>query len=262
MSLSRKIACGAAFALIAALAAPAGAEDAEPPKAARSLMLPPLAREMTRVSGTVRPFFNLFGAGWGALTDVAVEYYFRSPWKVGVELSPLALVDVPEGLGAIAHARVRGAFAADYIEVGVGIGGRFQHFGPNGWSVAPAVRLGSLDGLNLRVEIGNSLIRNYYTQLAQFALSHVLGGLDVPVTHKLAVTLDGGYGADLWVYATLGLKQTIFGDGGPGTLGVGASLGVVWIVDRFPCQYGDIDPCRGAAWGAGPTVAIRVDRRF
>jgi hypothetical protein len=225
-------------------------------------MLPPLSRGMTRVHGTVRPFFNMLGPGGGALSDLSIEHYFHQPWKVGVEVSPLVLVGVPEGLGAIAHPRLRGAFAADYLEVGLGIGGRFQRFGPSGWSVAPALRLGSLDGLNLRLEVGHSLIRNYYTRKVQFAWSHVLGGLDVPMTRRLAIVLDGGYGLDLWVYATLGLRQVIFGSGGPGTLGVGAAFGLVWVVDRFPCQYGDIEPCRGAAWGTGPTIAVRIDHRF
>jgi hypothetical protein len=90
----------------------------------------------------------------------------------------------------------------------------------------------------------------------------VLGGLDVPVARRLAIALDAGYGLDLWIYAALGLRQTLFGGGGPGTLKVGAAFGFVWVVDRFPCQYGDIDPCRGAAWGTGPTIAFSVDRRF
>jgi hypothetical protein len=184
------------------------------------------------------------------------------PYKLGVEISPLALVGVPEGLGAIAHARVRGAFASDDIEIGIGIGPRLQHFGPSGLSVAPALRIGALDGLNLRVEVSHSLIRNYYTGKAQFALASAAAWLDVPVSRKSAITLDGGYGLDLWVYTNLGLRQRITGDGGPGTLFVGASFGLVWIVDRFPCQYGDIAPCRGAAWGLGPTVALRVDKRF
>lgn len=255
-----------AAALVVALAAGAAradaAEDAAAPEAKRPLMLPPLARNMVRVQGTVRPFFNLIGPGGGAIGDLSVEYYFQRPFKVGFELSPFAFVLVPEGPGTIVHARVRGAFSSDYVEVGLGIGGRMQYFGPSGLSVAPAMRLGSLDGANLRVEMGYSLIRNYYTQKAQFALSHVTGGLDVPVTRRLAITLDGGYGLDLWAYATLGVRQWIKGNGEPGSLAIGASAGAAWVVDRFPCQYGDIDPCRGAAWGLGPTIAVRVDRRF
>jgi hypothetical protein len=262
MSLFRKAVGAAAIALAATWAAPAAADEPPAPRAPESLMLPPLATGMTRVHGSVRPFFNLTGAGWGMISDVAVEHYFRNYWKLGVELSPLALVDVPEGLGAIAHARVRAALATDYLEVGFGVGGRFQHFGPSGWTVAPSIRLGSLDGLNLRMELASSLIRNYYTSRAELAFSHVLGGLDVPIVKRLAITVDGGFGLDLWAYVTLGLRHIVQGDGGPGTLALGASAGIVGIIDRFPCQYGDIEPCRGAAWGAGPTIALRVDRRF
>jgi hypothetical protein len=248
--------------LVATISNSAAAGKSASPEPAPSLMLPPLVPGITRVHGTVRPFFNMVGPGAGALMDLSVEHYFHRPWKVGVELSPLVLVGMGDQLGAIAHARLRGAFATDYVEVGLGLGGRLQRFGPSGWSVAPALRLGSLDGLNLRLEVGHSLIRNYYTGQAQFALSNVLGGLDVPVTRRLAITLDGGYGVDLWVYATLGLQQIVVGSGGPGTLKVGTGFGVVWAIDRFPCQYGDIDPCRGAAWGLGPTISIRIDRRF
>ncbi|MRG95389.1 hypothetical protein [Polyangium spumosum] len=255
-----------AAALVFALAAGAtradAAEQAAAPEAKRPLMLPPLARNMVRVQGTVRPFFNLLGPGGGALGDLSVEYYFQRPFKIGVELSPFAFVLVPEGPGTIVHARARVAFSSDYVEVGLGVGGRMQYFGPSGLSVAPAMRLGSLDGANLRLEMGYSYIRNYYTQQAQFALSHLTGGVDVPVTRRLAITLDGGYGVDLWAYATLGVRQWIVGNGGPGSLAIGASTGLVWVVDRFPCQYGDIEPCRGAAWGLGPTIAVRVDRRF
>jgi len=257
-----------AAALALALASGAARAEAAAPKEApatpekRPLMLPPLARNMVRVQGTVRPFFNLLGPGGGALADLSVEYYFQRPFKLGFELSPFAFVLVPEGPGTIAHARVRAAFSSDYVEVGLGVGGRMQYFGPSGLSVAPAMRLGSLDGANLRLEMGYSLIRNYYTQQGQFALSHLTGGLDVPVSRKLAITLDGGYGVDLWAYATLGVRQWVVGHGGPGSLAIGASAGAVWVVDRFPCQYGDIEPCRGAAWGLGPTIAVRVDRRF
>lgn len=225
-------------------------------------MLPPLVPGITRVYGSVRPFFNLAGAGFGAFSDLAIDHYFHQPVKLGVELSPLALVVVPEGVGAIAHIRVRAAVVTDYIEVGAGVGGRLQHFGPSGWSIAPAIRLGALDGINLRAELSSAVIRNYYTSRVELALSHVHGGLDVPFTRRLAATIDGGFGLDLWGYFTLGLRHIVTGDGGPGTLAVGGSLGAVWIVDHYPCQYGDSEPCRGAAWGAGPTIAFRVDRRF
>jgi hypothetical protein len=252
----------AACALVLSLAQASHAEETCKPAPEKPLMLPPRAKGMTRVQGTVRPFFHLVGPGAGALTDMTVEHYFKQPFKVGVELRPLALVGEPSGFGAIAHARGRVAFSSDWVEVGLGVGWRLQRFGPSGMSLAPALRLGSLDGLNLRLELGYSLVRNYYTGIAQFAWSQVQGGIDVPVTRRFALTLEAAYGLDLWVYTTLGARQVISGDGGPGTLAIGASFGFVWITDRFPCQYGNTDPCRGAVWGAGPTIAVTVDRRF
>lgn len=263
MSPRRCARWAAPFLVAASVTHAAAAEEpAAPMGAAEALLLPPLQRSMTRIHGTVRPFFIVDGPGGGAISDLAIEHYWKQPWKLGVELSPLALVGEPEGLGAIAHARVRAAFATDYLEVGIGVGARMQHFGPSGWSVAPMVRLGALDGLNLRIELGYSLIRNYYTRRAQFAWADVIGELDVPVTRRLAVTVEGAYGFDLWVYATLGLKQRIYGNGGPGTTIVGTAFGAAWVVDRFPCQYGDVAPCRGAAQGVGPTVALSLERRF
>lgn len=262
-SLYPKLLRAALLALCAAL--PASAAAAEPearPGPAASLLIPPLHRGMFRVHGAVRPFFNITGPGGGALTDLAAEYYFQAPWKLGVELSPLIIAGAAESVGVIAHPRLRAALATDYLEVGLGVGARIQRFGPSGWSVAPALRLGSLDGLNLRMEFGYSLIRNYYTSQVQFAWSHVIAALDIPVARRLAIQLDGGYGLDLWVYSTLGLRHVLHGDGGPGTLAVGAAFGAVWAVDRFPCQYGDIDPCRGAPWTVGPTIAFRIDQRF
>lgn len=262
MALRRRALTAAMLAVAVASPAPAAAEEEASPAAQDSLMLPPLARGMTRVHGTVQPFVHLVGPGGGTFMLLAVDHYFKAPWMVGIEASPFALVAEPEGLGAIAHTRLRGAFAADYVEVGLGVGGRFQRYGPSGWSMAPALRLGAIDGLNLRMELGYSLIRNYYTSQAQLAWAHLLGGIDVPVARRLAIMLDGGYGVDLWFYGTVGLRQIVTGRGGPGTLAIGAAFGFVWVVDRFPCQYGDIEPCRGAAWGTGPTIAIRVDRRF
>lgn len=253
----------ALLALVAALPAPAAAAEPEArPEPAASPPAPPLHRGMYRVHGTVRPYFNITGPGGGALADLTAEYYFQAPWKLGVELSPLIIAGAAESVGVIAQPRLRGALATDYLEVGLGVGARIQRFGPSGWSVAPALRLGRLDGLNFRAELGYSLIRNYYTSQVQFAWSHVIAALDIPVARRAAIQLDGGYGLNLWVYATLGLRHVLHGDGGPGTLAVGAALGAVWAVDRFPCQYGDIDPCRGAPWTVGPTIAFRIERRF
>lgn len=253
-----------AAALLAALSLSVQAMADEAPScgSAAQVLAPALDGDFTRVRAEIRPFVNLLGSGGGALSDLAVQHYFRAPWMLGVEASPFAIAGEPEGLGAIAHVRARAAFATDYLEIGAGLGARLQRFGPSGWSFAPAIRLGALDGLSLRGELGYSLIRNYYTRRAELAWADALGELRVPFTRSLALSIEGGYGVDLWAFATLGVKHRLTGTGGRGTTIAGAGLGFVWIVDRFPCQYGDVAPCRGAAWGVGPTMSFSIDHRF
>lgn len=257
-----KLFCATLAALALGVPATAAADAGARPGPADQLLIPPLHREMFRLHGTLRPFVHMTGPGGGLVADLALEYYFDAPWKLGVELSPLVVAAAAESTGVIGQPRLRAALAADYLEVGFGLGGRVARFGPSGWSMAPALRLGSLDGLNLRGELGYALIRNYYTSVVELAWSHVLAALAVPVTWRMAFELDVGYGLDLWIYGTLGIRQILVGDGGPGTLAVRTGFGAVWAVDRFPCQYQDIEPCRGAPWVVGPTISLGVDQRF
>lgn len=256
--------CAVTLALLASAEGRALGHDAPPApeKPSPSLFYPPLTRGMTRVQGTLRPFINMLNPGVGLLADMSVEHYLQSPFKIGVEISPLALVSTQEGLGAIAHIRARGAFSTDGLEVGLGVGARYQHFGPSGMSFSPNLRVGALDGFNMRLELSHSLIRNYYTGLVQFVWANTHLAIDIPVNRKLALTLDGGWGNDLWFFGNFGARHFITGNGGPGTLIIGASFGMIYLVDRFKCQYTDVDPCRGNPTALGPTIGVRVDRRF
>lgn len=253
----------AALALSTTFESAAHAEATPPPeKPERTLFVVPLQKGMNRVQGTLRPFVNTINPGVGLIADMSGEHYFEAPYKLGVEISPLALVSVQEGLGAIAHVRVRGAFVTDGLEVGLGVGGRYQHFGPSGMSFSPSLRVGWLDGFNMRLELTHSLIRNYYTGLVQLAWANSTLGIDVPVTKKLALTFDGSYGADLWIFGAFGARHFITGDGGPGTLIIGGSFGLIYLADRFQCQYTDQRPCENAVRALGPAIGVRVDRRF
>jgi len=225
-------------------------------------MAPRLPRAVTRIHGTARPFISVVGPGYGAISDLWIEHYFNAPLKLGVELAPLALALEPDGAGAIAHARAHVAYADDFLEFGVGVGGRLQHFGPSGMSLAATLRLGSLDGLHLIVENAFSLVDNYYTRRLAFSLSNVMASVAIPLSARLAIELAGGFGYDFWAYGTVGLRHRVHGNGGPGTLMVSGALGLTWVIDRFPCQYSDVTPCEGAASGLGPTIAVGLDRRF
>src|SRR5262249_38213021 len=128
-----------------------------------SLMAPPRPRDLTRVEMTWRPFLGFVGNSWGTIGEARIEHYFDKPFMLGFELSPVAFASGGDGVGAVTHARVIGAFVTDYISLGLGVGTRLQRFGSNGLSLAPSVRLGSLDGLNLELQYTQTIARNKYT---------------------------------------------------------------------------------------------------
>ncbi len=227
-----------------------------------SRWLPPLPRDVTRVVGTLRPFLVVPGPGFGMISDLAIEHYFALPLKLAFSLEPMALATEPDGTGFIGHIRGGLAYAGDFIEVGLLAGGQVQHFGASGVALAATLRLGALDGLNLIFENGYSLIHGYYTGREAFALDHFLGSVNVPVARRLSLSVEGGYGVNLWAYAVLGLRHRLRGQGGRGTVVLSGGLGAVLVVDRFPCQYQDPAPCEGAMPGFGPTVTAGADGRF
>jgi hypothetical protein len=232
-----------------------------------ALVIPPLLaparpRNLTRVHGLIRPFFNLIGAGGGAIADLAIDHYFVRPFKVGAEIGPTAVALQPGSSGSVTHLRLEGAFVTDFLEVGGALGGRLENFGRGGISIAGRLRLGALDGLNLHLTFAYALIRNRYTGASRVAFSNVMATLEVPIVPRLALVVDGGFSFDVWLYGTVGLKHVIVGQGGPGTWIARAAFGVAWVLDQFPCQYLMPERCEGAAWGMGPTIAIGFERRF
>jgi hypothetical protein len=243
----------------------AGAADADTVverAPAPSLFAPPAPRDLTRATLELRPFLGLIANSWGGIGDARVEHYFGVPFMLGLELAPLAFASSGSGPGAIAHARLHAAYVTSYLAVGLGVGGRLQRFGRSGLSLAPTLRLGALDGLNLAVEYSYVVAPNQYTGKDTVGFSNVLGTLTVPVTRSLALQLEGAFSLDLWAYATLGLRQRLRGDGGPGTWFVSAALGGAWIADRAPCNYDALTPCGGSALSFGPTISVGVERRF
>jgi len=249
-------------AAVAAAALALGAPSAAAPASDLSQAVAPTARGTTRVQATVRPFLSVIGAGFGGIADLVLEHQFPRPWKVGVEMAPLAVIAQRDGAGAITHLRATGAFSSEMLELGLGFGARLQRWGPSGYSTAAKLRLGTLDGLRFELGYVYSIYRSWYTDRVTYGFSNATGALVVPVSARVALTLDGGFAYDLWAYTTLGLRHRLRGDGGPGTLILGGSFGLAWVLDRLPCLYGDPTPCKDAAWGFGPTVAVTLDRRF
>jgi hypothetical protein len=227
-----------------------------------SVLAPPRPRGVTRVYGTIRPFFNVIGSGGGAIGDLAVDHYFTFPLKLGLELAPTAVAFQPNSSGAVTHLRVSAAFATDYLEIGGAAGGRLENFGPGGISLAGHLRLGALDGLNFRLSYGYAVIRNHYTARTRVAFSNVIGTFEIPLGPRLALTAEGAFSFDVWLYGTVGLKHLLVGNGGPGSWIVRGAFGLAWVMDQFPCQYRDPGRCQGAAWGLGPTISFGLEHRF
>ncbi len=234
----------------------------EPPRPA--VFLSPQWHGMTRVTATARPFINLLGPGYGLLFSATADRYFSAPFRLGVEVAPLGLIENPEGTGAVAHLRGVAAYTGDYFEVGVAAGMRLQRFGQSGFSVAALLRLGSLDGLSLSLENAYVLSRDTYTGNLGFALASFSGEINLPITARLQVQLAGGYGVDEWAYGTVGLRHYLRGGGGPGTLILSAAFGGVWVTDQATCRYDLPDPCQGmtSTWGFGLTTTFGFDLRF
>jgi hypothetical protein len=210
----------------------------------------------------VQPFLGLTGNSWGSLGEARFEHDFSFPLTLGVELSPFAIASSGQGPGAMAQARATAAFSTRYLAVGLGIGGQLQRFGRNGLSLAPTLRLGRRDGLNLFVEYAYSVAPNRYTGKRTIGFSNVIGTLRVPLTEKLALQIDGGLNLQAWAFTTVGLRQRLRGDGGPGSLYVNGALGAAWILDRGPCDYEATVPCGRSAMTFGPTVAFGFELRF
>ena len=227
-----------------------------------SLMVPPRPRDLTRVEMTWRPFLGFSGNSWGTIGEARIEHYFKGPFMLGAELSPVAIASAGDGVGAATHARVIGAFVTDYLSLGLGVGARLQRFGSNGLSLAPSLRLGSLDGLHFELTYTQTIARNKYTDKATVGFSNVLARIQVPVARRLALQLDTGLSLDTWGFLTLGARHRLFGEGGPGTWFVSGAFGVAMIVDQSGCTYSGTVPCGPSATSYGPTVSVGLEYRF
>jgi hypothetical protein len=177
-------------------------------------------------------------------------------------VSPLAIAAGSGPTGMISHARLGGAFATNFIELGLSAGSRFQRFGPGGFSLSTSLRLGALDGLSVRTDVTYAIVRNYYSGKVIVPFSNLLLAIEVPLHPAVTLVAEGGFSLDAWLFATLGAKHHMGPRGAPGTWTVRGGLGIAWVLDRIPCQYSDPRPCEHVAWATGLTFVLGLDRRF
>ena len=256
------------LSLLAALASTTAddlgaAGDGAPSIAREVTPLPaPDATGLNRFELRVQPFLGLTSNSWGGLGEARFEHDFRFPLTLGLELAPVALVQSGDGTGALAQARLTAALNLRYLAVGLGVGGQLQRFGRNGLSIAPTLRLGRRDGLNLSVEYAYSVAANQYTGQRTIGFSNIIGRLRIPLTDRLSLQVEGGLNLQAWAFTTVGLRDRVRGDGGPGSWFISAGLGAAWISDQGGCDYDAVIPCGPSAMSFGPTIDFGLERRF
>lgn len=194
---------------------------------------------------TVRPFPNTGSIDFGSLTDLAFGYYWEF-LHFQAKVAPYGL-SIPHAVKAYnVHALL--SYQNDVAEFGVG-GGYFSHSfegryeyectssgyfaaaSSDGSTPAPKInckqsgptfaqhlRLGSVDGLNLRIT--NSLA----VDRGQFRFGYLDGAVDVPVSRSLNLYASGGGSTGL-KWGEAGMRTFLRGVGGRDTLILTTGIG-------------------------------------
>ena len=253
-----------ALSLVAALASTTALDLEGAPAVTTAAAAPPDQGrpELNSFELKLQPFLGLTSNSWGSLGEARFEHDFRFPLTLGIELAPVAVAANGNGTGALAEARLTAALNLRYLAVGLGVGGQLQRFGRNGLSIAPMLRLGRRDGLSLSVEYAYSVAANQYTGQRTIGFSNIIGTLRIPLTERLSLQIDGGLNLQAWAFTTVGLRDRVRGDGGPGSWFISAGLGAAWISDQGGCNYDAVIPCGPSAMSFGPTIDFGLERRF
>lgn len=230
------------------------AEPLEPRRLEDDLWWPRRWPGVTRVYGMLRPALTFNEAGFGLLTEIAVEHHFRSPLKLGLAVGPFGVVTAQQGgqqTDVDAEIKTLWAYSTRWFEIGVNPGLRVQNQRSDVlFLLSFSLRVGSLDGLNLLFE--NSYALGSAGGTLRPLFSSAVGGVNLPMTRAYTLTLTAGAtpglpGTTGWGFATAGVRYYMRGQGGPGTIILRADVGGAWRVE----------PSTG-----GITVGYGVEARF
>lgn len=212
--------------------------------------------------------------GLGLGLNSAVEYRFRAPLKLAVELGPgmlaanLGLSDgsgAARSLGPVVFGSLRGVIglALSGFELSVGLGGSLDtgRARDGRLQMSLGTRLGSLDGLSLTVD-------GYFflpTSSLPTQFDSAAAAFNIPVQRRVTLVLAAAGGAPFFVYATFGLRIFARGTGGPGTTILSLGLGGFGLSVQQKCpppSTGTLDCTAGSGSGAGPLFQLGFDHRF
>jgi hypothetical protein len=184
--------------------------------------------------------------GFGLIGGAALEYHFRAPVAIGVELSPLLFTsqsqsEKPRFLQAyartlVANTRARIAYDGPRFGIGVAAGlwwerlddGRFQaaELGPDsfvkvstdnerqGPSVALALRLGGTAGAHGSVEVSTEAVREVAAPQNQLVVATrvavgLRGDVAVPINERLAIAASAALVWNTWGMGTIGVRYLL-----------------------------------------------------
>ena len=227
----------------------------------RSIVNPPRMGGYFELGVGVRPFIPVGDdIGLGLLGDIALTYHGERAWFLSTSLTPFGFSLTRGQDAGIVGWNVVGGFDHRLVELGVGVGlmlyteERYTGSGYTGertlsLSLSQTARFGALDGLHFWFANQLLLLDADMYDDRRFDWSGMSARFQIPVHAYTWLVLEGGgsYAGEAW--GEIGLKLTIRGDGGPGTVFVTPSIGGAALrqaVSRV----------------AGPMVGISVDWRL
>jgi hypothetical protein len=235
----------------AALMLPAGPASAPTAPAQQPQQPPAVGRPRATfelLAGfNLRPFLGIgTSAGgtrskpFGLILDAYGTWYSQKiPLAVSVAIAPAGI-----GLGGVDRhyplaAAATAAYALDFFEIGLGLGGLVGNAGPcnstplgatecevnTGLTINQVLRLGALDGLSLTWR------SSIFSRPDEFVFGVGRAEANIPLGRKLSLRGAGGAGENGWAFGEFGVRTYLNGEGGAGTVLLTASLGYAAIFD-------------------------------
>ncbi|HEX6244585.1 MAG TPA: hypothetical protein VFZ61_26885 [Polyangiales bacterium] len=223
----------------------------------RSLVAPPRAGGVMLLEGGVVPYLPIGALGVGALANLAFTYLGERPFYLRAEIAPAGGVIASGTNGVVFAAHALGGYDHTFFAVGVGVGlllgshsilaDDYEAYGTDAvFSFKQSMRLGTRDGLNLRVDTSFALADR------QWHFAYTEGSGQIPLGSRTWLILSGGGGeVGRFVHGSLGLRRMVRGNGGSGSLFVKPSVGMVGIERKD-----------SSTMDAGPAVGIHLEWRI
>jgi hypothetical protein len=181
----------------------------------RSLVAPPRRDSLWELDLGAHAFLPIGNIGFGLLAAASAAYRFELPIATYLELSPAGFAQGKQGTIGTAAAHALIALDAQLFELGLGVGGATLNDPgtdkTSSASFAQRARIGARDGLAFFYR-SNVIVDN-----DKFALGSIDGLVQVAVSQRWWLLLDGGGGPIGYAYGDGGVRYLVSGDLGPGS---------------------------------------------